>query len=90
MNILKYTKDLIDELENKDITLTEIYIAYKVILILENNEIELDFMKLKDIVEDIYNRYLKSEDIDSFDILISEYIDEMAGKWFPAFSLYIK
>lgn len=74
-NILTYTKKIIDDLDNENLLITHLNIAYKVITYYNNNEESigiLDLSKLQNIVDTVYVEYMKSNDNDLLDEIIHE------------------
>jgi len=80
IDLIELTQRLITDLDNDDIYLTEIYVAYKVILYYENNYGEITSEvkpKLKEIIDDIYNTYIKIDEPESLDSIVSNRINNL-------------
>lgn len=74
-NIIKYTKHVMRDLEAKDLYMTHLMIAYKVITYYENNIGKITDgigTKLQEIIYSIYGGYLKNNDTDLLDEIIEE------------------
>lgn len=73
--LIDYTKKLMHQLENDNRYITEVYIAYKVILYYENNFGDIsDTAKpqLQSIIDNIYEYYTANDDVDILDELIEQ------------------
>ena len=80
IDLIELTQRLITDLDKDDIYLTEVYVAYKVILYYENNIGEISNKvkpKLIEIINDIYNTYLKIDDPENLDYLVSDKINNL-------------
>lgn len=74
-DLIDYTKKLMHQLENDNRYITEVYIAYKVILYYENNFGDIsDTAKpqLQSIIDNIYEYYTANDDVDILDELIEQ------------------
>ncbi len=74
-DLIDYTKKLMHQLENDNRYITEVYIAYKVILYYENNFGDIsDTVKpqLQSIIDNIYEYYTGNDDVDILDELIEQ------------------
>jgi len=80
IDLIELTQRLITDLDKDDIYLTEVYVAYKVILYYKNNIGEISNKvkpKLIEIINDIYNTYLKIDDPENLDYLVSDKINNL-------------
>lgn len=78
-DLIDYTKKLMHQLENDNRYITEVYIAYKVILYYENNFGDIsDTAKpqLQSIIDNIYEYYTGSDDVEILDGLIEQAINK--------------
>lgn len=73
-NLKDYTLNLIEELDSKNTNFTKIYIAYKLIQYLNNSDPSNVLNSFDEIVEIIYEQYLNNDELDSFDLLIFNYM----------------
>lgn len=78
-DLIDYTKKLMHQLENDNRYITEVYIAYKVILYYENNFGDIsDTAKpqLQSIIDNIYEYYTGNDDVEILDGLIEQAINK--------------
>lgn len=73
LDMIKYIKNINDELSNYNVSFTEIIIANKVIDYCKNNDIELTDQILKKIIWDIYEIYNNDNEVDRYDDIINNY-----------------
>lgn len=79
-DLIDYTKKLMHQLENDNRYITEVYIAYKVILYYENNFGDIsDTAKpqLQSIIDNIYEYYTGNDDVEILDGLIEQAINKV-------------
>ncbi len=82
-NLLTYTKKIIDDLDSENLFVTHLNIAYKVITYYNNQESlgMLDDHKLQEIVNLVYDEYIKNNDNDLLDEIVYELlINQNKGK----------
>ena len=73
-NLLKYTQEIIKELDNKNLYITHLNIAYKVISFYEANNKTISNDELITLVEKVYEIYTDDDNSDVLDEIIEKII----------------
>lgn len=73
-DILNLTKKIMRLTDDNDTNLTKVFIAYKVILYCNNNDIGFDNEKLMEIVNNVYEYIVDNNDSDDYDKVIESLI----------------
>ncbi|ABX81691.1 hypothetical protein [Acholeplasma laidlawii] len=79
-DLLDFTKKLESQLENEDLYVTHVFIAYKVMMYYENNIGQItEAVKptLLEIIQEIYEIYTQNDDVELLDSLVSQKIQSL-------------
>ncbi|WP_162140176.1 hypothetical protein [Haploplasma axanthum] len=78
-SLLQYTKKIIEKLDNENLYITHINIAYKFISYYENNIGNIDSITeehFDNMISAVYERYIESDSADILDEIIENILNE--------------
>jgi uncharacterized HAD superfamily protein len=75
LEIKKYTLEIINKLKIHNLFITHLNICYKLLLLNEEDDTNLDVDEINKLVEEIYNRYVEKDKLDILDSIILEMLN---------------